>query len=152
MSLLILTSSHQPWAPIPKMVGWDQLGDGSVFKGIEAAGNKPEDVIADTTKSREEYGKSIQYSVTALTQWLERYGNKNTVLVFLGDHQPVPTVTGNNPRQDVPVTVVAQDPKVLDRISGWGWTEGLKPAANAPVWGMDSFRDRFLTAFGPQGG
>ncbi|WP_372477946.1 CDP-alcohol phosphatidyltransferase [Streptomyces barringtoniae] len=148
MSLLILTSSHQPWAPIPRMVGWDQLGDGSVFKGIQAAGNNPADVIADTTKSRQEYGKTIQYSVTALTEWLERYGSKDTVLVFLGDHQPIARVSGNHASRDVPVSIVAKDPKVLDKIAGWGWTDGLRPAHNAPVWKMSAFRDRFLAAYG----
>ncbi|MFI2757725.1 sulfatase-like hydrolase/transferase [Streptomyces echinatus] len=148
MSLLILTSSHQPWAPIPRMVGWDQLGDGSGFKGIEEAGNDPADVIADTTRSREEYGKSIQYSVTALTEWLERYGTDDTVLVFLGDHQPIARVSGNHASRDVPVAVVAKDPKVLDRITDWGWTDGLRPAHDAPVWKMSAFRDRFLTAYG----
>ncbi|MFJ9863735.1 sulfatase-like hydrolase/transferase [Streptomyces sp. NPDC101165] len=148
MSLLILTSSHQPWAPIPKMVGWDQLGDGSIFKGIQAAGNKPADVIADTTKSRQEYGKSIQYSVTALTEWLERYGTDDTVLVFLGDHQPIARVSGNHASRDVPVSIVAKDPKVLDKTAGWGWTDGLRPAHSAPVWKMSAFRDRFLTAYG----
>ncbi len=148
MSLLILTSSHQPWAPIPKMVDWDQLGDGSVFKGIEAAGNKPADVIADTTKSREEYGKSVQYSVTALTEWLERYGTEDTVLVFLGDHQPIARVSGNHASRDVPVSIVAKDPKMLDKIADWNWTDGLRPAHDAPVWKMSSFRDRFLTAYG----
>ncbi|MHB9861842.1 alkaline phosphatase family protein [Streptomyces sp. YIM S03343] len=148
MSLLILTSSHQPWAPIPKMVGWDELGDGSVFKGIEAAGNKPADIIADTSKSRAEYGKSIQYSVTALTEWLERYGTDDTVLVFLGDHQPIARVSGNHASRDVPVSIVAKDPKVLDRIADWNWTDGLRPAHDAPVWKMSSFRDRFLAAYG----
>ncbi|WP_405555923.1 CDP-alcohol phosphatidyltransferase [Streptomyces sp. NBC_01171] len=148
MSEVILTSSHQPWGPIPKMVGWDELGDGSIFKGIEAAGNKPADVIADTTKSRQEYGKSIQYSVTALTEWLERYGSKDTVLVFLGDHQPIARVSGNHASRDVPISIVAKDPKVLDKIGDWGWTDGLRPAHDAPVWKMNLFRDRFLTAYG----
>ncbi|WP_435836523.1 CDP-alcohol phosphatidyltransferase [Streptomyces asoensis] len=148
MSEIILTSSHQPWAPIPKMVGWDDLGDGSVFKGIEAAGQKASDVIADSAKSKAEYGKSIQYSVTALTEWLERYGTEDTVLVFLGDHQPISRVSGNNASRDVPVSIVAKDPKVLDKISSWNWTDGLRPAHDAPVWKMSSFRDRFLTAYG----
>jgi hypothetical protein len=148
MSLLILTSSHQPWAPVPTMVGWDELGDGSVFKGIEAAGDKPADIIADTSKSRTEYGRSIQYSVTALTEWLERYGTDDTVLVFLGDHQPIARVSGNHASRDVPVSIVAKDPKVLDRIAGWNWTDGLRPAHDAPVWKMSSFRDRFLAAYG----
>jgi hypothetical protein len=148
MAEIILTSSHQPWAPIPRMVGWDELGDGSVFDGIEAAGEKSEDVIADSTKSREEYGKSIQYSVTCLTQWLERYGTDDTVLVFLGDHQPIARVSGDGASRDVPVSIVAKDPKVLDAIDGWNWTDGLRPAHDAPVWKMSSFRDRFLTAYG----
>ncbi|WP_333738098.1 CDP-alcohol phosphatidyltransferase [Streptomyces sp. IBSBF 2806] len=148
MSEIILTSSHQPWAPIPKMVGWDQVGDGSVFTGIEAAGKKAADVIADGTASKQEYGKSISYSVTALTQWLERYGSDDTVLVFLGDHQPIARVSGDHASRDVPVSIVAKDPKVLDKISGWNWTDGLRPAHNAPVWKMSSFRDKFLTAYG----
>ncbi|MGW0294006.1 sulfatase-like hydrolase/transferase [Streptomyces tuirus] len=148
MSFVILTSSHQPWAPIPKLVGWDELGDGSVFDAIQKAGNKASDVITDTTKSREEYGKSIQYSVTSLTRWLERYGTDDTVLVFLGDHQPIARVSGNHASRDVPVSIVAKDPKVLDKVAGWNWTEGLKPGRDAPVWKMSSFRDRFLKAFG----
>lgn len=148
MSFVILTSSHQPWAPIPKMVPWDQLGDGSIFDAIQKAGNKASDVIADTTKSRQEYGKSVQYSVTALTEWLERYGNDDTVLVFLGDHQPIARVSGNHASRDVPISIVAKDPKVLDAIDSWNWTDGLRPAHDAPVWKMSAFRDRFLTAYG----
>jgi hypothetical protein len=148
MSEIILTSSHQPWAPIPKMVDWNDLGDGSIFKGIQKAGNKPSEIIADSTRSKQEYGKSISYSVTALTQWLERYGSDDTVLVFLGDHQPIARVSGENASRDVPISIVAKDPKVLDKIASWNWTDGLKPAHNAPVWKMSSFRDRFLTAYG----
>ncbi|MEV6176137.1 CDP-alcohol phosphatidyltransferase [Streptomyces sp. NPDC052015] len=148
MAEIILTSSHQPWAPIPTMVGWDELGDGSVFEGIEKAGKDASAVIDDSAESREEYGRSIQYSVTALTQWLERYGTDDTVLVFLGDHQPIARVSGSDASRDVPVSVVAKDPKVLDKIAGWKWTEGLKPAHDAPVWKMSSFRDRFLLAYG----
>ncbi len=148
MSFVILTSSHQPWAPIPKMVGWDELGDGSRFDAIEKAGNKASDIITDTTRSRQEYGKSIQYSVTSLTQWLERYGTDDTVLVFLGDHQPMARVSGTRASRDVPVSIVAKDPKVLDKVADWNWTEGLKPDRDAPVWKMSAFRDRFLKAYG----
>ncbi|MEU6181688.1 sulfatase-like hydrolase/transferase [Streptomyces coeruleorubidus] len=148
MSFVILTSSHQPWAPLPKMVGWDELGDGSVFDAIQKAGNKASDVITDTTKSRQEYGKSIQYSITSLTQWVERYGTDDTVLVFLGDHQPMARVSGNRASRDVPVSIVAKDPKVLGKVADWNWTEGLQPDRDAPVWKMSAFRDRFLKAYG----
>ncbi|MFD9002177.1 CDP-alcohol phosphatidyltransferase [Streptomyces sp. NPDC059582] len=148
MAEIILTSSHQPWAPIPKMVDWGTLGDGSGFAGIEKTGNKAADVIADATKSRQEYGKSVQYSVSAVTQWLERYGTDDTVLVFLGDHQPISRVSGTHASRDVPISIVAKDPKVLDKIADWNWSDGLRPAHDAPVWKMSAFRDRFLTAYG----
>ncbi|MFF3418091.1 sulfatase-like hydrolase/transferase [Streptomyces sp. NPDC002698] len=148
MSTIILTSSHQPWAPIPKTVPQDQVGDGSVYDAIQKAGKKPGDIITSSQKSKVEYGKSISYSVTSLIDWLVQHGDKNTVLVFLGDHQPLARVSGDHASRDVPVSIVAKDPKVLDRIAGWGWTDGLRPEHDAPVWKMDSFRDRFLTAYG----
>nr|WSY57157.1 sulfatase [Streptomyces sp. NBC_00886] len=147
MAEIILASSHNPWSPIAHTIDWNDLGDGSIFNQIKKEGTNPTEVWKSAKRVRTEYRKAIQYSVDSLTQWVQRYGNKNTVLVFLGDHQPVPTVTGGTTDRDVPVTIVAHDPKVLDRISSWGWTDGIKPADNAPVLGMDKFRDRFMTAY-----
>ncbi|MFF3450317.1 sulfatase-like hydrolase/transferase [Streptomyces sp. NPDC002667] len=148
MSTIILTSSHQPWAPVPKTVPQDQVGDGSVYDAIEKAGRRPSDIITSSPKSKVEYGKAISYSVTSLIDWLVKYGNKNTVLIYLGDHQPIARVSGDHASRDVPVSIVAKDPKVLDRIADWGWTDGLQPEHNAPVWKMSDFRDRFLTSYG----
>ncbi|WP_339127660.1 sulfatase [Streptomyces sp. f51] len=148
MAEIILASSHNPWSPIAHTIDWKDLGDGKVFYKIKKEGTNPTEVWKSSKRVRTEYRKAIQYSLDSLTQWMQRYGDDNTVLVFLGDHQPVPTVTGGTSNRDVPVTVVARDPKVLDRISDWGWTEGLKPADNAPEWAMNTFRDRFMTAYG----
>ncbi|MEU9497808.1 sulfatase [Streptomyces sp. NPDC048196] len=152
MSFVILTSSHNPWAPLPKMIGWDEIGDGSVYNAIKKAGQNPVDVWQHTAQIRTEYGKSIQYSLHSLIAYLQKYGTKDTVLVFLGDHQPLAKVSGDHAVHDVPVTLVAHDPAVLKRISGWHWTPGLRPGPKAPVWRMDTFRNRFLTAYGPQPG
>jgi hypothetical protein len=152
MAEIILASSHNPWSPIAHTIDWKDLGNGKVFYKIKKEGTNPTQVWKSAKRVRTEYRKAIQYSVDSLTQWMQRYGDKNTVLVFLGDHQPVPTVTGGTANRDVPVTIVAHDPKVLDRVSNWGWTEGLKPADKAPEWTMNKFRDRFMTAYGPQSG
>ena len=78
-----------------------------------------------------------------------RYGDDNLVLVVLGDHQPATLVTGHDdPSHDVPISVIAHDPKVIDQIAGWSWQDGMSPSPQAPVWPMAAFRDRFLTAFG----
>ncbi len=70
-------------------------------------------------------------------------------MVVLGDHQPHSYVTGHGVGHDVPISVIAHDPRVLDKIAGWGWQQGLRPRPDAPVWRMDTFRDRFLHAYGP---
>jgi hypothetical protein len=152
MTTAILATSHNPWAPLPRTVGWDELGDGSLFHAQKKAGKDPKEVWKDAHQVRTEYRRSIEYSIRSLTDYVRKYGDKDTVLVFLGDHQPVPTVVGNHASRDVPVSIVAHDPKVMDRISDWGWEDGLMPGKNAPVWRMDSFRDRFMTAYGPKSG
>ncbi|WP_406501298.1 sulfatase [Streptomyces sp. NBC_00500] len=149
MAEIILASSHNPWAPIAHMIDWNDLGDGSVFDQIKKEGKDPKQVWKNPESVRTEYRRAIEYSLHSLTEYVEKYGDENTVLVFLGDHQPVPTVTAGSTSRDVPITIVAHDQKVLDRISDWGWTDGLKPAKDAPEWRMDTFRDRFMTAYGP---
>ncbi|WP_457112203.1 CDP-alcohol phosphatidyltransferase family protein [Marmoricola sp. URHA0025 HA25] len=147
MGEIDLVSSHHPWTPLPHLVDWDALGDGSVFDGMPAQGESEATVYRDPAKVRALYGQSIQYTMGALVSWLERRPDPNLVLVVLGDHEPHHYVSGRTPGHDVPVVVIASDPSVTDRVAGWGWQDGLHPASDAPVWRMDSFRDRFLGAF-----
>ncbi|WP_326563822.1 CDP-alcohol phosphatidyltransferase family protein [Micromonospora peucetia] len=139
MAEIALVSSHSPWTRIPRLVDWSQVGDGSIFH--HATTGNP------SSQPRAGYRRCVEYSLGTLVSYLETHGDDDLVLVFLGDHQPAPVVTGAGAGRDVPVTVVARDPAVLDRISGWGWDDGLRPGPRAPVWPMDAFRDRFLTAF-----
>ncbi|MFD6661410.1 sulfatase [Micromonospora chalcea] len=143
MAEIPLLSSHLPWTPVPPLVDWDDIGDGSVYKGSARADRSAEG-------TREAYQRAVVYSLRTLISYVQRYGDENLVLVFLGDHQPARAITGDGAGKDVPITVVAKDPAVLDRIAGWGWQDGLNPDPQAPVWPMESFRDRFLRAFGPQ--
>jgi hypothetical protein len=147
MAEIELTSSHGPWAPVPRLIGWDQVGDGSVFGPMARQGDQPADVYHNPARMRAAYGRSIVYSLNTLISYVETYGDDDLVLVFLGDHQPAPLIAGEGASRDVPITIVARDRAVLDRISGWGWQDGLKPGPQAPVWPMSAFRDRFLTAF-----
>jgi hypothetical protein len=147
MTEIPLVSSHGPWAPLPRLVDWDRLGDGSIFTRMAAEADHPEQVWPDPHKVRAAYAKSIEYSLATLISYLQTYKDDRLVLVFLGDHQPMSLVTGPRANHDVPITIVTRDRALLDRISSWGWHDGLRPGPQAPVWRMDTFRDRFLTAF-----
>jgi hypothetical protein len=149
MAEIPLVSSHSPWTPLPQLIGWNEVGDGSVYVRMAAAGDSAEVVYRDPSRVRTQYRRSIEYSLSTLVSYVENYGDDDLVLIFLGDHQPAPLVTGEGASRDVPITIVARDRAVLDRIAGWGWQDGMLPSPDAPVWPMAAFRDRFLTAFGP---
>jgi len=151
MAEITLVSSHAPWEPIPRLVDWKDIGDGSVFDGMATTDDPPQAILTSPPgRVHADYRAAIEYSLSSLISYVETYGDKNLVLIFLGDHQPSPIVTGYGVSRDVPITIVTQDRSVLSRISSWGWHDGLRPGPQAPVWRMDTFRDRFLTAFGPQ--
>jgi phosphatidylglycerophosphate synthase len=145
-----LVSSHEPWTRIPQMIDWGAVGDGSIFNHLPAGQTTRAALWGDSSRVRAAYGQSIQYSLDALVSFVQHYGNDKLVLVVMGDHQPATIVTGQGATHDVPVSIIAHDPAVLTRVGSWGWQNGLLPSPTAPVWPMNAFRDRFLTAFGSQ--
>lgn len=147
MAELDLSSSHSPWAPLPSQVPWDTVGDGSVFDPMPAHGDSAAHVWSSPQRIAAAYGRSIEYSLGAVLSFLQVTPDPNLVVLMLGDHQPSDAVSGAKASHDVPVTLMTKDPEVLARIAGWGWQAGLLPSSSAPVWRMDAFRDRFLTAF-----
>jgi hypothetical protein len=132
------------------MVDWNSLGDGSVFDGMDKRGPSATTLWRDANNVRAAYGKSVEYTMDSLISFVQTYGDNNLVLILFGDHQPATIVSGQGANHDVPISIVARDPSVMERISSWGWQDGLHPGRTAPVWPMDSLRDRILTAFGPQ--
>jgi len=144
-----LISSHAPWTRIPELIPWRDVGDGSVFDRVPVEETAETGLFGDPDRARAAYGHSIEYSLGALFSFVRRYGDDDLVLVVLGDHQPATIVTGEGADHDVPISVIARDPKVLDRIAPWRWHDGMLPRPDAPVWPMQAFRDRFLSAFGP---
>jgi hypothetical protein len=145
-----LISSHAPWERVPPLIAWGDVGDGSIFDRLPIEEFDQGSLLGDSELARPAYRRTIEYSLGALFSFVERYGDDDLVLVVLGDHQPATVVTGEDASYDVPISVIARDPKVMDRIAGWSWQDGMLPSPRAPVWGMAAFRDRFLMAFGPR--
>jgi hypothetical protein len=156
MAEIDLVSSHNPWTPLPRMVPWNKLGDGSIFAPMAHQGVSPStpllngfvpNGLSDTSTVRKLYEQSLQYSLQALISWVTELHDPNLVLLLVGDEQPATVITGPNATHNVVISIVAHDPAVLNRVSSWQWQDGLVPTPKAPVWQMDAFRDRFLDAF-----
>jgi phosphatidylglycerophosphate synthase len=150
MAEIDLDSSHTPWTPLPHVVPWDQLGHGSIYDGMTESHASLLDLVAQQGDTQRNYATSIRYSLHSLVSFVRHAHDNKLVMVVLGDHQPHTVVSGLNASHEVPISLVAHDPRVLDRISGWGWTPGMLPAPHGPVTRMDRFRNRFLAAFGSQ--
>lgn len=149
MAEIPLISSHSPWEPVPSTVPWTAVGNGAVF--TETSGNgDPADIVLRRNPDRvkADYANAVSYSLSTLLSYVETYGDDNLVMVFLGDHQPSTVVSGVGAGREVPITILAKDKTVLDRVAAWNWDAGLKPSPQAPVWRMDAFRDKFLSTFG----
>jgi phosphatidylglycerophosphate synthase len=147
MAEIDLVSSHTPWAPLPHMVPWNQVGNGSIFDPMPAASEQPATVWRSTATVQQYFGMSIQYSLRALTTWVTELNDPNLVLIMLGDHQPHTAVSGVGATHDVPISIISRDPSVFRQIKSWHWQDGLMPSLSAPRGPMDAFRNEFLSAF-----
>jgi hypothetical protein len=136
-----------PWDRIPQMVPWSEVGNGSIFNHTPTF-TEPDSFWWHPKQVKAAYARSLEYSLNALISFVQHYGDKNLVLVVVGDEQPLPIVSGQGANHDVPISIIARDPAVMKRIVRWNWEAGLLPNPQAPVWRMDAFRDRFLTAYG----
>ncbi|WP_226626394.1 sulfatase-like hydrolase/transferase [Alloyangia pacifica] len=141
---IALISSHAPWTPVPEMVPWVAVGDGSVFDAEAIAGPTPREVWADRDRIRDHYGRSLDYALRTVLSWAALPRRKSPLILVLGDHQPVEFVAQAGGK-DVPAHLIGP-PEALALFDGWGWREGLQPDPEQPAWPMRAFRDRFLRA------
>lgn len=147
---IALISSHAPWTPIPPHLPWDALGDGSIFDPYATAGDPPAVVWRDQDRVRDQYRQALAYTLATALDFTARraQGGAAPLVLLVGDHQPSAFVNEGHGDMSVPVHLIGP-PGLLARVSPWGWSDGLLPANDAPVWPMQALRDRFLIAFGP---
>jgi hypothetical protein len=147
MAEIDMVSSHTPWAPLPTMVPWNKVGNGSIFDSMPARSESPVTVWRNASTVKQFFGRSIQYLLRALTSWVTEANDPNLVLVLLGDEQPGSPITSAGANHQVPISIVARDPSVFRRIASWHWQDGLLPGHLAPLEPMDAFRNQFIGAF-----
>lgn len=149
MATVALISSHAPWTPLPPVLAWEDVGDGTVFTEARE-GDPPAVVWRDPERVRAQYLRSIAYVLRTVQSWVVAYGRDDALFVIVGDHQPAGIVSGDDTSFDVPIHLLSRDPRVIGVVAGWGWHRGMRPDADAPVWPMAAIRERLLDAFTPR--
>ncbi|MFN3616242.1 MAG: sulfatase, partial [Rubrimonas sp.] len=141
---IALVSSHAPFLPVPPVLDWDDIGDGSVFNAWADDGDPPEVVWRDPDRVREKFRLAIDYSLRAVGSYAERLADGSALLVVLGDHEPAPFISGVS-GFDVPVHVIGPA-DLVDRFAALDWRPGLIPDPATPALRMDAMRDALLRA------
>lgn len=147
MAEIALVSSHTPWAPLPQLVPWGDVGDGAVFNAQTLAPPDVDTVWEDEALIRQQYRKSIEYVMNTVASYAINFCGEDCVMIVVGDHQPLPLVAGGSSTHDVPIHIITGSKEVLEAARDWQWSEGLLPAADAPSWRMDAWRNRFIETF-----
>jgi hypothetical protein len=143
---IALISSHAPWTPVPQLVDWGTIAEGRVFDEMASAGDPPDVVWRDRDRVRDQFLQAVDYSLEVIGSFANRHSENAPLLIVLGDHEPAAFVSEAPESFDVPVHVIGP-PHLLEAVADWNWSTGLVPTADAPVWAMSDFRDRFLDAF-----
>ncbi|WP_311273188.1 MULTISPECIES: sulfatase [unclassified Rhizobium] len=146
MAEIALISSHAPWTPVPRLVDWDAVGDGSIFNSQATSGDPPSVVWADPERVRIQYIQTIDYSLATLGDFMARQG-KGAVYIILGDHQPASIITGPGASRAVPVHIVTDDAQLLARFQKDGFTSGMTPVNTTGERPMSELRQLLIDAF-----
>ena len=146
MAEIALISSHAPWTPVPTLIDWADVGDGSVFDAQATSGDPPAVVWADRERVQRQYIGTIDYALQTVGDYIARFGGDG-VFIVLGDHQPAPIITGPDASRDVPVHIISRDRDLVERFETEWFTPGMIPAADEPDPTMDTMRDRVIRFF-----
>ncbi|HXI60180.1 MAG TPA: sulfatase-like hydrolase/transferase, partial [Polyangia bacterium] len=107
-----LVSSHAPWDRQPPFLSdWSQLGDGRVFWQRPTVSFPTN--WSNLPQGAEAYGHAIACSLQVIASYLATFDLGNTLVIVLGDHQPVADITRASPSSAVPIHIISRRAAVV---------------------------------------
>ncbi|MEM7720947.1 MAG: sulfatase-like hydrolase/transferase [Pseudomonadota bacterium] len=140
-----LVSSHAPWTPVPDMLPWDAIGDGTEFNAMAQSGDTPAVVWRDRDRVRAQYRLALDYSLQAVMGYAALHADDPPLLIVVGDHQAAGSIALDD-RAEVPLHVIGPA-TLVDQLQVIAPDPGLIPEDGRAAIPMDAVRDLILTAF-----
>ena len=138
-----LVSSHAPWSDQPPIVtDWDAIGDGRVFAGLPTV-HFPIGWtnLADGAAA---YLHAISYDLQLLAQYIARFVPGDSLVIVLGDHQPVAEVTRWSESYAVPIHVISRNRALVDAFRARGYRSGMHPQPSGKPPGLETLLSTLL--------
>ncbi|WP_027133551.1 hypothetical protein [Geminicoccus roseus] len=149
-----LIGSHAPFTPpVPPILPWEDIRDGSVFTGQIPIGLSPALLWSDPPALRSAYAGQIADTIDVVASWAALPAKRPRLAIIMGDHEPAARVLGRDPGYDVPVHVLATSSWLVAPFERAGFIAGAIPDPAAPMLGMEDLRRLLLDGFAevPQG-
>lgn len=144
-----LVSSHVPWRAVPPVVAnWDRIGDGALYNTLPIREFSMK--WSDLGNAHQPYIDSIVYDLNVVGDFIRRYERKGSLVLVLGDHQPVKEAAESD-RWEVPLHVVGPD-DLVRRFSKQGFDAGMRPSDRQAALPMEEFLALFLRVLSDGGG
>ena len=119
-------TTHLPFGPAPPYQSdWERLLTPDPFGAEESRRLLGADV--DWLDMLPGYVAMFDYTYRWLGGYLQRPEPRESVMLWVGDHQPASSVSGEGASWDVPVHVITRDPELLARFVALGFQPGLEP-------------------------
>jgi hypothetical protein len=142
----VLVSSHAPWSVQPQLVDdWTELENGAVFERLA-----PVTYPIEWPKFQNAGGayiRSIEYDMLLLKQYLLAQVRDDSLVIIVGDHQPVADVNGHDESRGVPVHVISRNQASLRPFQARGYRRGMRPGPSRAVRGLETFLPDLLVDF-----
>lgn len=141
-----LVSGHMPWNnQAPVVESWEEIGDGSMFRDMK--GIRFNTDWSDLTHAHQAYLTAMLYDLEVLRQYITKFVRDDTLLIILGDHQPVGEVTGYTESRGAPIHIVSRNPRFTEKFVARGYNRGMRPENRPPYPGMELFMPQFIEDF-----
>lgn len=138
-------TSHLPFGPVPPCVAdRERLLSADPFGAAE--NERLRNAYVDWLDMRPNYIGMFDYTYCWLGRHLRDAAARDAVHVWVGDHQPAASVSGEGADWVVPVHVLARDDALLARLQAQGFRPGLVPQRPA-LGGMHDLTTMLLAAF-----
>jgi hypothetical protein len=138
-------TSHAPFRPVPPyQPDWSRVLSGQPFDEADVRRALADEV--DWTDLLPAYLRTIEYTYAWIGGHLAQPSPRDYLLILIGDHQPVRSVSGSGASWDVPVHVISSHPALLERFVARGFRPGLEPRLPA-LGGMHELTPILLEAF-----
>jgi len=144
MAMYILANSHVPYETLPEYLPDWNLGDGSVYRQ-EGKLRQFRNNWLWGGEFPEGYIYSMDYELTTIRGYIERYVDPESLVIIVGDHQPRIPISERESTYSVPFHILSREPDVQKYAEEWGLQPRMVPGDEPePHRGMEDFSS-FLT-------